>query len=106
MGGGGEDVTDASSRLGLPADLVKESEGFRYSEGGIYPDNMRSVNIFNDMMTQWNVGASGVTGLNYMALWNVIFRVRKVPVSDREDIFNDVQIMERAALNHVHRENK
>lgn len=34
----------------------------------IWPDNVRSVNVFVAMSTQWRVGIAGASGLDYSAL--------------------------------------
>ena len=49
------------------------------------------------MSTQWNVGMSGATGLNYSAL-PFLFDLLGVEKDNRPDLFNDLQIMEQAAL--------
>lgn len=47
------------------------------------------------MLTQWRVGPCGATGLDYAAL-PAVLNIRKV--KDREDVFECLQVMERAAL--------
>lgn len=76
--------------------MIAEAEGYQEADG-IYPDNMRTVEIFDDMVTQWRVGMSGATGLDYSAL-PAVFEIRGVTTDEKEDIFNDLKIMERAAL--------
>lgn len=94
--GGDNSPDDAASRLGLPAELLGESETYQACDG-IYPDNLSTVGAFMDMLTQWRVGAGGATGLDYTAL-PVVFGIRGIAKKDRADIFDGVQIMERAAL--------
>lgn len=98
--GGGSEMHEASNRLGLPAELIQESEVFQMAEVGIYPDNMPAVALFADMRTQWRVGPCGPIGLDYLAL-PVVFRLRRVPVADRTELFDDLRVMERAALNYL-----
>jgi hypothetical protein len=81
--------------LGLPIELIQDAEQYTPLDGGIYPDNMEAVSIFSDMSTQWNVGMSGATGLIYASL-PVIFNIRRV--KDRSDVFDCLQVMERAIL--------
>lgn len=52
------------------------------------------------MLTQWRVGVNGATGIDYTALRSVL-SIRRVKVAYRESIFDDVRVMERAALNHI-----
>lgn len=58
---------------------------------------MQIVAIFTDMLTQWRVGANGATGLDYKSL-PVVFSFRRIKAADRAEIFDGLQIMERAAL--------
>ena len=95
--GNGKSPDDAASRLGLPAELVQESDTYRVSDG-IFPDNVKIVSVFMDMMTQWRFGPAGATGLDYAAL-PIVLRLREVPRADRQEIFDGIQTMERAALN-------
>ena len=94
--GNGKSPDDAASRLGLPADLIQESDTFQAADG-IYPDNALTVSVFMDMMTQWRFGPAGATGLDYTAL-PIVLRLREVPRTERQDIFDGIQTMERAAL--------
>jgi hypothetical protein len=81
--------------MGIPLELAQESEQCKAREEEIYPDNMESVGVFCDMSTQWRVGMSGATGLDYAAL-PAVLNIRKV--KDRADVFDCLQIMERAVL--------
>jgi hypothetical protein len=58
---------------------------------------MPAVNVFIAMSTQWRVGAAGVTGLDYSVLPEM-WRRAKVPAGARDDVFDDLRIMEDAAL--------
>lgn len=86
---------ETASQFGLPVELIAESERFKGCEDGIYPDNWQAVNIFCDMSTQWRVGMGGATGLDYAAL-PAVLNIRRV--KNREDVFECLQIMERAIL--------
>ena len=94
---GDSKAEDASSRLGLPMDLIQEAEGFVGGKDGVYPDNWLAVSVFCDMCTQWRVGMNGATGLDYGAL-PVVLSIRRVKLADREDVFECLRTMERAAL--------
>lgn len=98
--GGGTDKNEAAARLGVPVELLDDSDTFRGAEDGIYPDCMATVSVFCDMLTQWRVGPTGVTGLDYQAL-PVVFKIRNVKKRDRQEIFEGLQVMERAALRTV-----
>lgn len=59
------------------------------------------IHVFNVMSTQWNVGASGPVGLNYGSL-SEVWRRCKVPVTDRDAVFQDLRVMEQSALKTMH----
>lgn len=50
------------------------------------------------MRTQWRVGMSGATGLDYSALPEV-WRRTKTPKRDRDAVFDDLRVIEIGALN-------
>lgn len=91
------DPLKAATRLGLPLELVQESENFSHATEGVYPDNWMTVRVFTDLLTQWRMGYSGPVGLDYGAI-PVVFRIRKVKPDDREHVFDGIRVMERAAL--------
>ncbi len=66
-------------------------------EPELWEENVAAVQIFGDMMTQWNVGPAGAVGLRYESL-PVVMRLRAVPAARRGEVFDGVQTMERAAL--------
>jgi hypothetical protein len=66
----------------------------------LWEENMAAVHIFGDMMTQWNIGVSGATGLRYEAL-PLVLRLAGVPRSDWPGVVDDVRVMERAALESI-----
>ena len=49
------------------------------------------------MDTQWRVGMSGATGLDYAAV-PVVMRLVGVKASERAEVFAGLQIMEQTAL--------
>jgi hypothetical protein len=69
----------------------------------VWPDNWPAIMVYRSMRTQWNVGPAGPVGLVYASLGEV-WRRLKVPPSDRDQVFQDLQVMEEAALTHMHRE--
>lgn len=52
--------------------------------------------LWIDLQTQWRVGMSGATGLDYAAVWALINR--RIPRRRRDEVFSAVQSMERAVL--------
>ncbi len=63
----------------------------------IWPDNIIAVNVFVAMSTQWRTGVSGATGLDYGVLPHVM-RLVGVGVKDRAAVFDEIRLMEDAAL--------
>lgn len=98
MGGDrNESAVQASIRLGLPLDLIKEAEGFQQCGDELYADNAQTVKVFIDMSTQWRVGVGGAVGLDYNVI-PLVFDIRGVTDDDRGEVFDGLKIMERAAL--------
>jgi hypothetical protein len=63
----------------------------------LWPDNVQSVDVFMALVTQWHMGPVGPTGLNYASLPEV-WRRMKVPNDRRDEVFQDLRVMEMAAL--------
>lgn len=63
----------------------------------VWPDNIVTVNAFIAMSTQWRVGMSGATGLDYAALPTVL-RLHGIRRAEQADVFEGIRIMESAAL--------
>jgi hypothetical protein len=63
----------------------------------IWPDNVHAVNAFVAMSTQWRVGMSGATGLDYTALPGVL-RLTGIPRADWPGVFDGIRVMEDTAL--------
>ena len=64
-----------------------------------WPENIDSLNLFIALQTQWRIGMSGATGLDYPAVFATIDRLHRDKTDARRDeLFADVQIMEAAAL--------
>ena len=78
-------------------ELMEEAEGVVRNEVIVFPDNVQIVAVFDAMMTQWRESMSGVRGLIYEAL-PVVLRMKGVKGEDEEEVFDGIQIMERAAL--------
>jgi hypothetical protein len=66
----------------------------------VWPDNIRSVEVFVDLMTQWRcAGMAGVRiGLDYAVL-PVVFGIRGIPKKQWPALFDDLGVMEVAVLN-------
>ena len=62
-----------------------------------WPENERAILLFNDLFTQWRVGAGGATGLDYAAAYPLMDR-RAASPEEWEDLFYALRVMESAAL--------
>lgn len=67
----------------------------------VLPDNWLPIRVFQSMSTQWRVGMSGASGLDYSAL-PIVMKLEDVRKKDRRDVFDCVQVLERAALAVIH----
>jgi hypothetical protein len=70
----------------------------------VWPDNLAAVNVFIAMSTQWRVGMSGRTGLDYAAL-PAVLDLSDVPKAERADVFESLRTLEDAAMEQM-RKNK
>lgn len=66
-------------------------------EIGVWPDCWESFECFAAMQTQWRTGMGGSTGLDYVAL-EPVMRLRGIHRSERKNTFEDIRVMEAAAL--------
>ena len=72
------------------------------AEVEVWPDNLHAANVFIAMGTQWvRAGMNGEpTGLNYASLPE-IWRRTKVPPAIRDTVFDDLRVMEEAAIRQI-----
>ena len=101
MVGGHDDGTEQAAALaamGLKADAPMVEDKLE-----LWSDNVAAVEIFGDMLTQWNVGPGGLVGLRYEALASLP-RYARLPVADQQFMFDDLRVMERAAITEMRKE--
>ncbi len=67
----------------------------------VFEENKDAVNLFVLCDTQWTVGLSGRTGLNYSVLLSLM---ELYSIKDRREVFEDVRTMEIAAINALAKE--
>lgn len=63
----------------------------------VWPENMPAINLFSSISSQWRVGMSGPSGLDYNVLFNRMDRM-KLPDQDYEWMFDDIRVIESEAL--------
>lgn len=63
----------------------------------VWPDNWTTVQVFDAMGTQWNVGPSGVVGLKYESI-PIVRDSFDIPNEDWPEIFHGLRVMEGAVV--------
>lgn len=63
----------------------------------IWPENWQAFTLFCRLQTQWRVGMSGPSGLDYTTVLALMDRM-KLSEEDHDELFSDIQTLERAAL--------
>ena len=69
----------------------------------VWEEHWESIMFFLKIMTQWRTTMSGVIGLDYSVL-QMLFQM--YDVRNKKQIFEDIQVMERAAMNILNKEEK
>lgn len=87
--------TSAPSPAELAAAGLTEADLDNGAE--IWPENLQAYKAFSALATQWRVGMASATGLDYNAIPTVL-RLQGVPRADWPDLFEDLRVMESAAL--------
>lgn len=65
----------------------------------VWPEHIGVLNLFDAVRTQWRVGMAGPTGLDYPAVLATLDRLfSKLSEERRNEMFLDLQVMEREAL--------
>jgi hypothetical protein len=65
----------------------------------VWGENWQALEIFLKVQTQWRVGMGGLIGLDYSA---VAWVLKLVASEDQHlNLLDDLQIMERAVLSHI-----
>ena len=90
-----QDVALECEELGLKPEDYGEDESIY--EVGIFADCWNSVMVFEALSSQWRVSFAGATGLDYQAI-PVVLNLKGIKKNQHEKIFNDIRVMERAAL--------
>nr|WP_308495396.1 DUF1799 domain-containing protein [Duganella aceris] len=86
-------VDEALAAIGL----VAVTPVTKLEELYLWPENVRSWNLFHAVGTQWNIGANGAVGLNYQGV-EMVMRNWRIKRRDEQRVFREIQVMERATL--------
>lgn len=68
----------------------------------VWPENWRAFELFSYMQTQWRVGMSGATGLDYRVMQHKMDRMKLAP-DEYEQLEADMQVMEMAAMSEMNK---
>lgn len=71
----------------------------------VWPDIWPAVEVFRRLLTQWRVGMSGATGLDYSAV-PFVLRMSGIPRADWPMVFEDLRSMESSALQKMREDRK
>lgn len=74
------------------------TDDFASDEVVIWHENYISFQVFESLSTQWNIGMSGRTGINYQSI-PIVLQMLDVEQEEHKDIFADIRIMEHEVLN-------
>lgn len=69
----------------------------------LWPDVVMAVKVFATMGKQWRAGAGGLMGLDYTPL-PFVLRMARVPRAEWPDVFEDLRVLEDAALKEIYGE--
>lgn len=68
----------------------------------VWPDNWQTMQVFADLMSQWNVGMNGVIGLRYEAL-PLVLELHGIAAEQKREVFDGLRVMERAAITEINK---
>lgn len=72
-------------------------EDFQEEAFEIWPENQESIALFSSLSTQWRMGYSGPTGLDYNVLFARMDRLN-LDGEKYEQMFQDIRVIESEAL--------
>lgn len=87
---------------GLIARLIKVVGSGEPEDVEVWPENWQTLEVFADLMSQWNVGMNGVIGLRYEAL-PLVFKLHSIKRKRQMELFDGLRVMERAAINEINK---
>lgn len=69
----------------------------------VWPEHWDPYRIFEEIRSQWLVGANGPTGLNYIVAFKYM-ELMKIKKSRHLETIRAIRVMEREALRQMHKE--
>ncbi|MFA5662402.1 DUF1799 domain-containing protein [Castellaniella sp.] len=80
---------DASAALGVSTE--------DFPDVPLWPENVRALDFFLRLSTQWRVGPGGVYGMDYNPVFHELDRAG-MSSEEYDELLEDVRVMESAAL--------
>ena len=74
--------------------------GDRGSDLELWAENLRTVDVFCALSSQWLIGPAGIVGLRYEGI-PFVLRMLGIPRADWIEIFHGLRIMETEVLEQV-----
>lgn len=75
----------------------------KQEETGCWPDNWPVLQVFDAMLSQWNMGGmGGVIGLRYEAL-PLVLKLQGIQRRRQRELFDALRVMERAAITEINK---
>jgi hypothetical protein len=85
------------------AELGFRPEDYPEPEVEVWHENWAALQLFSRFSTQWRVGAGGPVGLDYTVFQHELDR-SGIPPSAQPDLMDRLRVIERAALEHIHKD--
>ena len=67
----------------------------------VWPECERAVGLFLRLRTQWRIGMSGPTGMDYGAMYPLMERMA-LDADAWDELLDDIRALESAALDEIH----
>lgn len=93
---------DAKQDGGLLAGIAEVIGSAEPEVTGVWAENWPTALAFNDLMSQWNVGMSGVIGLRYEAL-PLVLEMHGIKRKRQLKMFDGLRVMESAAITEINK---
>jgi len=89
---------DELAAIGIRREDVEDT-----SDMDVWPENWAPFSVFDEIRTQWRVGAGGPTGLDYNMAFEFM-KLMKVKKSMHLETIRAIRVMEREALRQMHKD--
>lgn len=97
--GSQKELNEDFGLFGAPPPELLES--MQEQDFELWPENVEFVSLFMKLRTQWRVGPTGITGLDYTGVLSVL---TFLGIKPEPELFGHLQTMESAALEALRKE--